>query len=57
MKITKTLIKLFEDDQKYHGTKIALSNILWLLATDILTDIGVKRTHTTYFREKGKQGK
>lgn len=54
MKITRSKVKLFEDTQKQKGTKVALENTLWLLASEILTDIGVKNIQTSYWRKKKK---
>lgn len=46
MKITKTIIKQFENDQKEFGTKVALHNIIFIIATDILKDLGIKSIKT-----------
>ena len=48
MKITKALVKRFEDDQKAHSTAVAIHNVLWLVADSLLKDIGVKKVHTSY---------
>lgn len=48
MKITRAVVTQFEQDQKDHGTKVALSNLLWLVASDLMTDLGVTRVRTTY---------
>jgi len=46
MKITKSLVKQFENDQKENGTKTALFNIIWMLAAEILNDLGIKSIKT-----------
>lgn len=46
MKLTDQVVKQFERDQKEHGTKVALYNIIWLLAADILKGIGVSHIKT-----------
>ena len=48
MKLTNNFIKNFEEQQKDYGTKIALTNVLWLVAIDIFHDINVKSIKTTY---------
>lgn len=48
MKVTKELVKRFEEDQKYHSTAVAIHNVLWLVADSLLKDIGVKKVHTSY---------
>lgn len=58
MKITKSVVRDFEDAQKQYGTKTALENLLWLAAAAIMKDIGVIRLKTTYNRvEAGLRGK
>jgi len=52
MKITKALVKRFEQDQKEHNTATAIHNVLWLVADEMFKDIGVIHVHTTY--KKGK---
>lgn len=47
MKLTKSVIIMFEEDQKEYGTKTALFNIIWVIASNLLKDIGVKRVHTS----------
>lgn len=51
MKLTNKLVKQFEQEQKEFGTRVALHNIIWLLAADILKGIGVKHIKTS---EKAK---
>lgn len=46
MKITKNLIKHFEQEQKEFGTKTALFNIIWTIASDLLKDLGITRIKT-----------
>lgn len=48
MKITKTIIKEFEKQQNKFGTKTALQNIIWQIASNLMKSIGVKRTKTIY---------
>lgn len=48
MKLTNKVVKQFETDQKTYGTKVALHNVIWLLAVDILHGIGVKNVKTSY---------
>ncbi len=52
MKLTKVVVKQFEQDQKDYGTKTALFNILWLVGGEILKDIGVKGIKTKVGHEK-----
>jgi hypothetical protein len=52
MKITKALVKRFEEDQKEHSTAVAIHNVLWLVADGMLKDIGITKVHTSY--KKGK---
>lgn len=47
MKLTKELIKDFESDQKAYGTRTAIFNLLWLQATEQLSNLGCTRTRTT----------
>ena len=46
MKLTKTVVKHFENEQKAFGTKIALHNILWQVASELLKDLGIKSIKT-----------
>lgn len=46
MKLTKKKVKHFEYEQEKFGTKVALYNILFEVASDILKDLGNKRIHT-----------
>jgi hypothetical protein len=41
MKLTKKNIKFFEAEQKRWGTEVALYNWVWLIACDLLHDVGV----------------
>lgn len=52
MKLTKAVVKQFEQEQAQFGTRIALSNILWLVASSIMTGIGVTRLRVSYARRK-----
>jgi hypothetical protein len=47
MKITKNTIKQFEREQKSFGTDVALYNVIWQIAADILAGIGVKHISTS----------
>jgi hypothetical protein len=57
MKLTNSVIKQFEQDQKTHGTKTALYNVLWCVASDLLTDLGVKSVKTTEWQTEKLSGK
>ena len=46
MKLTNIMVKQFELEQKEFGTKIALQNILWQVATGLLKDLGIKSIKT-----------
>lgn len=46
MKLTKNLIKHFEQEQKEFGTKVALYNLIWQIATELMTDLGITRIKT-----------
>lgn len=48
MKITTSIINQFEQEQKQFGTKIALENILWQVASGLMKNIGVKNIKTSY---------
>ena len=48
MKLTKIIIAQFEQEQKEFGTEVALTNILWQVAHELLKDIGVTKTTTKY---------
>ena len=52
MKLTKLVIKQFEAEQKSFGTDIALYNILWSVANEILADLGVQHTSTSHKPKK-----
>jgi hypothetical protein len=47
MKVTKALVKRFEEEQKKNDTETAIFNILWLSAVEMLNDIGVKQIKTS----------
>lgn len=47
MKLTKQTIKQFESEQKSFGTDVALYNIIFSIASDLLKDIGVKHISTS----------
>jgi hypothetical protein len=46
MKLTKQFIKHFEQEQKSFGTNTALYNVIWLIASDLLKDIGITKIKT-----------
>lgn len=46
MKLTNAVVKQFERDQEEYGTKVALYNIIWIIASDILKGIGVTKIKT-----------
>lgn len=43
MKITKSFVKQFEEEQKRYGTETAIGNLIFQIASDLLKDTGVKR--------------
>lgn len=47
MVLDDELVQRFEEDQKSHGTKTALYNLIWKQATEMLRNIGVKRIKTS----------
>jgi len=47
MKLTNQTVKWFEKEQKEHGTKTALYNLIWIIGADIFKMIGVKRISTS----------
>ena len=46
MKLTNNLVKHFEQEQKKFGTKTALYNLIWQIASDLLKDLGIKSVKT-----------
>lgn len=52
MKLTKSLVKMFEDDQKHHGTETAIYNIIWQIASELLNGIGVMQIKTSNKEKK-----
>lgn len=46
MKLNKDKIEHFEEEQKEFGTKVALYNIIFEVASDILKDIGIRHIRT-----------
>ena len=46
MKLTKTLVRAFEQEQQRSGTTTALFNLLWLKAADDLKQLGVTKVTT-----------
>lgn len=55
MKLTKRVIEQFEMEQDLYGTEVALSNLLWAVAADIMTRIGVTGIRTTYRATRRKE--
>lgn len=47
MKLTKAVVKQFEQEQKQHGTQVALYNVIWQIAYDLLKGIGVTHIKTS----------
>ena len=47
MVITETTVKMFERQQREHGTYTAMHNLLWSNASELLKDLGIKRVTTT----------
>ena len=47
MKITKTVIKQFESEQKDFSTEVAIHNLVWKLAEELLRDIGITKISTS----------
>lgn len=48
MKITKQLVNHFEQEQKDFGTQVALHNLMWSFASQLLKDLGAKSIKTSY---------
>ena len=46
MKVTKELVKQFEEDQKKNGTHTAIYNLLWQVASGIFKDLGITSIKT-----------
>ena len=47
MKLTDEKVKWFEQEQKDYGTKVAMYNLIYTIASDILTDLGIKQIKTS----------
>jgi hypothetical protein len=47
MKLTQQTVKWFEKEQREHGTKTALYNLIWTIGADIFKMIGVKHIKTS----------
>lgn len=45
---TTERVKMFESDQKKYGTEVAINNIVWQIAADIMRNIDVTKISTTY---------
>lgn len=52
MKITKSLVKLYEDMHKEHGMKVVLHNWQWQIASELMKELGAKKVRTTYKTKK-----
>lgn len=52
MKLTKSKVRTFEKTQKENGTEVALHNILWEVASDLLKDIGCVSIKTSSKHKK-----
>lgn len=52
MKITQSVINDFKHTEHTSGTKIALENVIWKVASSLMKDIGAKRVSTSYFSQK-----
>ena len=48
MKITKQLVKLYEDTYVKHGMKVVLHNWQWQIASELMKELGAKKVTTTY---------
>ena len=55
MKLSDGMIRDFERQQAEFGTKVALSNVIWELASDMFRAIGVKNIKTTYHGDDAGQ--
>lgn len=60
MKVTKNIVRQFENEQKQFGSEIAIKNVIWILASEMLNNIGVTKIHTSYKKlsptqKKGKK--
>lgn len=55
--VMSDLVRLFESDQKQWDTEIAIHNLVFLLATDMLHTIGVKKTSVTQKKSPVRQRK
>jgi hypothetical protein len=51
MKVTKEIVAYFEEEQETYGTEVAISNILWNLAAEVLRDLGVRGISTIYNKD------
>lgn len=47
MKLTKALVRWFEQEQRTYGTEVALFNLLFTKATEDLRDLGVQKVTTS----------
>jgi len=52
MRLTQSMVKWFEQEQREYGTKTAMSNLLWMVAESIFAGIGVRSIKTTYRSKK-----
>jgi hypothetical protein len=54
MKITEEIVKEFEQEQINYGTEIALSNVIFTVAHELLRDINVKKVTVQYGKKERK---
>jgi hypothetical protein len=55
-KLDDDLVLRFEHEQQDYGTKVALNNLVWVLAVDILEGwLGISNIKTSYKRRRGKK--
>lgn len=52
MKLTKAVVKQFENDQNENGTNVAIHNLVFTIASDLLHGVGVKNIKVTHHRQK-----
>ncbi len=55
MRLTDSMVKWFEREQRDYGTKTAMSNLLWMVAESIFAGIGVRSIKTTYRSDAKKR--
>lgn len=50
MKITDDIVQQFEDEQRQHGTEVAIHNLLWKSAAEQMNDLGITSIRTRALR-------